>query len=93
MSMAVPTIISSTAMGKGSIPAPSERVNIGVIGIGLRGTPLLHENLYNNNTQVVAISYCFASKRQKGQKIISDYYTKRDGKDKPNVSTAYADSA
>jgi predicted dehydrogenase len=91
MSMAVPTIISSTAMGKGSIPAPSERVNIGVIGIGLRGTPLLHENLYNNNTQVVAISDCFASKRQKGQKIIADYYTKRDGKVKSNVSTAYAD--
>ena len=38
---AMPTIISSTALGKSEIPAPSERVNLGFIGVGSRGSGLL----------------------------------------------------
>ena len=33
-SLAIPTIISSSALGKGNATAPSERINIGVIGVG-----------------------------------------------------------
>ena len=30
----IPTIISSTALGAGDTPVPSERVNLGFIGVG-----------------------------------------------------------
>ena len=77
---AMPTIISSTALGKGDTPAPSERVNLGSIGVGGRGGGLLRGALRNKQAQVVAISDCFGSKRKKALKTIEDSYTKQDRK-------------
>ena len=74
---AMPNIISSTALGKGNTPAPSERVNLGFIGVGSRGSGLLGGTLSNKNAQVVAVSDCFASKRENALKAIKDSYTKQ----------------
>jgi len=74
---AIPTIISSTALGKGDVPAPSERINLGFIGVGNRGNGLLKGTLGNRNAQVVAVSDCFASKRQNALVNINDSYTKQ----------------
>ena len=74
---AMPTIISSTALGQGNIPAPSERINLGFIGVGGRGGGLLRGTLNNKLAQVVAVSDCFGSKRQKALKTIEDAYTKQ----------------
>ena len=38
VAIAMPTIIPSTALGRGGKPAPSERINIGIIGCGGMGT-------------------------------------------------------
>ena len=73
----VPTIIPSTVLGAGDIPAPSERINLGFIGVGNRGNGLLRGTLGNKNAQVVAVSDCFASKRRNTLKKIEDSYTKQ----------------
>lgn len=77
---AMPTIISSTALGAGDIPAPSERVNLGFIGVGGRGSSLLNWALQNSQAQVVAVSDCFASRRQKAIKTIAATYSKQGRK-------------
>jgi len=45
---AMPTIISSTALGKGDTPPPSERLNIGSIGVGGQGGGLMRGTLNNH---------------------------------------------
>ena len=77
---AMPTIISSTALGAGDIPAPSERANLGFIGVGGRGSGLLGWVLQNKQAQVVAVSDCFTSRRQNALKAIADVYTKQGRK-------------
>ena len=77
---AMPTIISSTALGAGDIGAPSERVNLGFIGVGGQGGGLLKRALYNKQAQVVAVSDCFTSRRQKALKTIADVYAKQGRK-------------
>ncbi|MCF7958932.1 MAG: Gfo/Idh/MocA family oxidoreductase [Phycisphaerae bacterium] len=73
----MPTIISSTALGQGKMPPPSERVNIGHIGVGNRGGGLLGGALKKKNAQIVGISDCFSSRRQAAIKKISDAYTQQ----------------
>ena len=86
----MPTIISSTALGKGDTPAPSERVNLGFIGVGSRGGVLLRGTLHNKQAQVTAVSDCFASRRQRSLKKISDVYTSQ-GRKTDKAARAYAD--
>lgn len=72
---AMPTIISSTALGAGNTPPPSERVNLGCIGIGSRGIGLLQEASHNRQAQIVAVSDCFGSKRQRAIDKVKGIYT------------------
>jgi predicted dehydrogenase len=51
---AVPTIISASALGR-ERPAPSERINIGMIGFGARGHQVLRDFLPLADAQIVAI--------------------------------------
>jgi predicted dehydrogenase len=90
LAAAMPTIISSTALGKGNTPAPSERVNLGFIGVGGRGSGLLGWALGNNQAQVVAVSDCFTSRRQNAIKAISDAYTSQ-GRVVDTAAKGYAD--
>lgn len=86
---AIPTIISSTALGKGDTPPPSERVNLGYIGVGGRGGGLMRGTLNGHNeAQVVAVSDCFESKRKKALDKIKEIYTK---KGRASDARAYAD--
>jgi len=86
---AMPTIISSTALGKGKTPPPSERVNIASIGVGGQGGGLMRRTVNNHSqAQVVAVCDCFESKRQKALKIIKDTYTK---KGRTSDARGYAD--
>lgn len=74
---AMPTIISSTALGKGDTPPPSGRVNLGFIGTGNRSRSLIQAGLQDRNAQIVAVCDCFASKRQRAVKKITEYYAKK----------------
>ena len=85
---AMPAIISSTALGKGDTPPPSERVNLGFIGNGNRGSSLLRSGLQDKQAQVVAVCDCFESRRQKAIEKIEDAYAKAG---RPSNVKGYSD--
>ena len=86
-----PTIIQSTALGQGDRPAPSERINIGVIGLGGMGNGNMNGLMRQKDTQILAV--CDVDK-QKGsgpaKERVEKYYSERDAKDYKGC-TAYGD--
>jgi predicted dehydrogenase len=52
--IAVPTIVSASAIGRDR-PAPSERVTLGLVGFGGRGSQVLRDFLKHDDGQVVAV--------------------------------------
>jgi len=77
--MAVPYVVPNTALGKGDIVAPSERITIGSIGIGSQGTRHVHTLLSYSNVQLLAVCDPYQSKCEKAKKAIEDRYSKRKG--------------
>ncbi|MFT5469112.1 MAG: putative dehydrogenase [Verrucomicrobiales bacterium] len=53
--IAAPTIIPVSALGQGGRPAPSERVNMGFIGIGQQGIGVMEAFLNHADVQGVAV--------------------------------------
>jgi predicted dehydrogenase len=49
------TIIPATALGRDNRPAPSERITLGVVGLGSRGFNLLDAFLGHGEAQIVAV--------------------------------------
>lgn len=53
--VAAPMILPACATGRGRIPAPSERINLGCIGTGNQGTNDMQAFLSDDRVQVVAV--------------------------------------
>jgi hypothetical protein len=88
----LPVIIPSTALGAEGLTAPSDRVNLGFIGVGGQGTNLLKGVCYNQKAQVVAVCDCFASRRQAAIDTVKTIYTDQ-GRPADMAVKAYADFA
>lgn len=73
-----PMIIPSSALGRDGAVAPSERIVLGGIGIGRRGTYDLGCFLDQKDVQCVAICDIKASQRQKVKKLVDE----RNGNEK-----------
>ncbi len=71
---AMPTIIPASALGKDGAIAPSERITLGVIGIGPRCTYDLKAMLQLQDVQCVAIADVQASRRDAGKKLVDGHY-------------------
>ncbi len=71
---AVPVIIPACARGRAGRPAPSERVVIGHIGVGDRGSYLLSETIQIKSGQVVAVCDVKQDRREKAAKVVNDTY-------------------
>ena len=52
-SAAIPSFVPSYVLGQ---DAPSDKVNVGIIGLGWRGTQLMHEAFRNDNIQIAALA-------------------------------------
>ncbi len=78
--LAVPTIVPASALGLGGAVAPSERITLGVIGIGPRCTYDLKSMLELADVQCVAIADVQASRRDAGKKLVDDRYGNQDCK-------------
>ena len=61
--VALPYVITSTALGNKGVPAASERVTVGHIGVGGQGGGLLRGFLNVDACQSVAVCDCFATRR------------------------------
>jgi predicted dehydrogenase len=73
-----PTIVPARALGRDGNVAPSERVTLGVIGIGPRCTYDLKAMLGLADVQCVAIADVQATRRDAGKTLVDTHYSNKD---------------
>jgi predicted dehydrogenase len=73
-----PYIVSSSALGKAGSVAPSNRISIGCIGMGIQGTGNMRAFLQEKDARVVAICDVRESLRQRARNITDEHYGNKD---------------
>jgi len=76
--LSLPSIVPARALGKEGAVAPSERIALGVIGIGPRCKYVLKGMLAHPDVQCVAIADVQASRRDAGKKFVDELYGNGD---------------
>jgi predicted dehydrogenase len=76
--LAAPWIVSAAALGRDGKTAPSERITLGVIGIGPRCTYDLQAILKQPDVQCVAVCDVQASRLQAAKKLVDEHYHNKD---------------
>jgi predicted dehydrogenase len=76
--LAVPWFVPAAALGRAGKPAASERITLGVIGIGPRGTYDLKAMLTQRDVQCVAVCDVQASRREAAKKLVDEHYQTKD---------------
>jgi hypothetical protein len=66
------------ALGKDGFVAPSKRVTLGVIGLGIQGTGDMRAFLGNAEIQVVAVCDVHEGQRAKGKQVVDAWYSNSD---------------
>jgi predicted dehydrogenase len=89
--VAAPYVITSTALGAGSIPPASERVTLGYIGVGGRGNALAYQFLRTPGAQSVAVCDAFTTRQKSTAKAFDDYYGSQTGKGSYKGCAMYGD--
>jgi predicted dehydrogenase len=85
---AIPTIVPASVFGK---YAPSNRINIGAIGVGRISRIHDMPGVWKHDVaQIMAVCDLDANRVVAGQKLVNDYYTKKTGKPFDGVR-GYAD--
>lgn len=79
MAVAAPMVLPANVMGRGAI-APGDRISLGVIGIGPRGTYDLQAMLGLADVQCVAIADVQSSRRDAGKALVDKHYGTSDCK-------------
>src|SRR6516164_588642 len=74
----LPWAIPSSVLGKDGAVAPSEKITLGVIGIGPRCTYDLQAMLALPDVKCVAIADVQASRRDAGKKLVDQHYGNSD---------------
>lgn len=72
--VALPCIIPATALGKGRRAAPSERITLGVIGMGPRCKYVLPRMLSQPDVQCIAMADVQASRRDAAKEFVERNY-------------------
>jgi predicted dehydrogenase len=73
-----PWFVPAAALGRAGKPAPSERITLGVIGIGPRGTYDLRAMLRLPDVQCVAVCDVQASRREAARQLVDEHYRTKD---------------
>ncbi len=71
---ALPRFVPASALGNGRRPAPSERIVVGSIGLGNRGTALTKTFLQQRDVRVVAVCDVFAHQRERMKSTVDRHY-------------------
>lgn len=69
-----PRFVPAHAIGVNGSPAPSEKITLGVIGIGPRGTYDLKPMLDLADVQCVAVADVQASRREAAKRMVDEHY-------------------
>lgn len=78
--LVAPMFVPSSVLAGGSAVSPSEKITLGVIGIGPRCTYDMKAILKLEDVQCVAISDVQQSRREAGKKLVDDHYGNQDCK-------------
>ncbi len=76
--ISVPWIIPSIALGKDGAVAASERITLGIIGIGPRCRRVLAGMMQHTDIQCIAIADVQATRRDKGKEQVDMHYGNKD---------------
>ncbi|MCU0875502.1 MAG: Gfo/Idh/MocA family oxidoreductase [Pirellulaceae bacterium] len=76
--MAIPYFVRGQALGLDTAAAASERITLGVIGIGPRMTYDLRGILPKSDVRCVAIADVQAGRRDAGKKMVDEHYGNQD---------------
>lgn len=74
----LPTIVPAHVLGRQNATPPSQRITLGVVGIGPRGTYDLTAMLKLPDVRCVAIAETQATRGAAGKKLVDDHYGNRD---------------
>lgn len=89
--MGFPLVVSATALGRGGRPAASERITVGVLGQGNRGTANMLGTLKAPLAQVVAVCDCRRDRLEAGQRRVDEFYSAQKDRGPHGGCKAYAD--
>lgn len=70
--------IPARALGQAGTVAPSKRITLGVIGLGIQGTGDMRAFLSHPEVQVVAVCDVHQEQRAKGKQVVDTYYSNSD---------------
>src|SRR6516164_402797 len=76
--LAAPWFVPAAALGLDGKTAASERITLGVIGVGPRSTYDLQAILKHSDVQCVAVCDVQASRRDAGKKLVDEHYKTKD---------------
>jgi predicted dehydrogenase len=76
--VAFPWVVPARALGRGGAVAPSERIGLGVIGIGPRCTYDLRPMLAQADVQCLAVCDVQAKRREAGKALVDGHYKTKD---------------
>ena len=76
--VAIPHIVASTVLGRGGVVAPSDRIIVGAMGVGSRGSYDLGCMLREPDGRVVAIADVQASRRKRAKGMVDGRYGTKD---------------
>src|SRR5262245_21696439 len=79
-SIAVPTIVSARALGRGDRAAAGERITLGFIGMGTMNRYHLGSFLKRPDVQVLAVCDCDTKRREAAKKTVDEHYEKESSK-------------
>lgn len=76
--LAAPLFVPASALGRDGRPAPSERITLGVIGIGPRCRYVLQGMFKHADVQCLAIADVQARRREEGKKLVDEHHGSAD---------------
>jgi predicted dehydrogenase len=86
--LAMPTVVPASALGRGRVAAPSERIRVGLIGCGNHGVYWNLPQIFRcPDVQVVAVCDVDQGHLADGQKAVDSHYAPLFGKDHAPCAT------
>ncbi len=78
--LSFPTIVPSSVLGRGRNVSPGNRLTVGCIGVGARGTADMNGFLELPETKVLAVCDPYADRQQKAKEKVDKKYESKDCK-------------